>query len=284
MQRRVNMAAFLHKPPVVDDQLEVKLQAEWPAILRWMIAGCLDWQANGLIRPKSVIEATAKYFGEQDTLRQWVEECCHVGPNLADTNASLFTNWTDFAKLHGEDMGSQKRFNPAIPRPLRGDYHRRAVIVGWRRCRCVGRPRALAHNGRPLQRDRLPLPRRALVAVGRGDDAGHAVLPRAGRRWPCILGWQAGPCRGRGVPASPQRGICSSAVQFAHRLKLAEMLARIGRTAFESAGYPRQNGLRGFGLLDHGHCHSEPGRASATVRTQVSHHSNVSCARSIIGA
>ena len=28
-----------------------KLKAEWPGILRWMIEGCLDWQANGLVRP-----------------------------------------------------------------------------------------------------------------------------------------------------------------------------------------------------------------------------------------
>ena len=116
MKRRVNMAPFLHKPPVVDDQLEVKLQAEWPAILRWMIDGSLDWRANGLIRPKAVIEATSKYFNEQDTLRQWVEECCDVGPNLADTNATLFINWTDYAKLHGEEIGSQKRLSSALER------------------------------------------------------------------------------------------------------------------------------------------------------------------------
>jgi putative DNA primase/helicase len=113
-RRRFNLAAFLHKPPVVDKQLEAKLTAEWAPILRWMIDGCLDWHANGLIRPKAVIDATSKYFGEQDTLRQWVEECCHVGPNFADTNANLFTSWTNYAKIHGEEVGSQKRFNPAM--------------------------------------------------------------------------------------------------------------------------------------------------------------------------
>lgn len=40
---------------------------EWPAILRWMIEGCLDWQDVGLIRPKSVIKASADYLANQDT-------------------------------------------------------------------------------------------------------------------------------------------------------------------------------------------------------------------------
>jgi hypothetical protein len=33
------------------------------------------------------------------------------------------------------------------------------------------------------------------------------VVLRAGRRWPCPVGH---PCRGRGVPASPQRSGCSA--------------------------------------------------------------------------
>ncbi len=33
-------------PAVPDRDLEQKLKAEWPGILRWMIEGCLDWQAQ----------------------------------------------------------------------------------------------------------------------------------------------------------------------------------------------------------------------------------------------
>ena len=42
--------------------------AEAPAILRWMIDGCLDWQENGIIRPTAVTEATSAYFNAQDLL------------------------------------------------------------------------------------------------------------------------------------------------------------------------------------------------------------------------
>ena len=85
-RRRFNIVPFLHKPPTPDQHLEQKLRAEWPAILRWMIDGCLAWQRDGLVRPAIVAAATEEYFSEQDILRQWVEECCEIGRrNLSDT-------------------------------------------------------------------------------------------------------------------------------------------------------------------------------------------------------
>ena len=69
MRRRVNMAPFIHKPAEVDPYLGDKLKKEWPAILRWMIDGCLDWQKNRLMRPKVVTDATAEYFEDQELLR-----------------------------------------------------------------------------------------------------------------------------------------------------------------------------------------------------------------------
>jgi putative DNA primase/helicase len=39
-RRRFNIVPFIHKPPAPDRDLEAKLRAEWPGILRWMIEGC----------------------------------------------------------------------------------------------------------------------------------------------------------------------------------------------------------------------------------------------------
>ena len=91
-RRRFNVVPFVHKPPRPDSKLEQKLRAEWPSILRWMIDGCLDWQMNGLIRPAVVKLATDEYFREQDTIRQWIEDCCETTdrpPHVVDTFASL---------------------------------------------------------------------------------------------------------------------------------------------------------------------------------------------------
>jgi putative DNA primase/helicase len=72
-RRRFNLLPFLFKPAKPDPSLEEKLKAEWPAILRWMIEGCLDWQANRLVRPEVVKDATDEYFTAQDTFSQWLD-------------------------------------------------------------------------------------------------------------------------------------------------------------------------------------------------------------------
>ncbi len=115
-RRRFNMAPFLFKPQTVDRQLEMKLRVEWPGILRWMIEGCLDWQQNGLIRPPVVINATAEYFSEQDTVHQWVEDCCILGARQSDTLKTLFKSWSDYALANGEKPGSSKWFNQTLSR------------------------------------------------------------------------------------------------------------------------------------------------------------------------
>ena len=56
-RRRFNIIPFIHKPVTPDRQLEQKLRTEYPAILRWMIDGCLDWRMHGLIKPKVVRQA-----------------------------------------------------------------------------------------------------------------------------------------------------------------------------------------------------------------------------------
>ena len=64
MRRRINIVPFVHKPAQPDLKLEEKLKDEWPGILRWMIDGCADWQANSLVRPSSVKKATGEYFAD----------------------------------------------------------------------------------------------------------------------------------------------------------------------------------------------------------------------------
>ena len=77
-RRRINIVPFNFKPLLPDPELEQKLKPEWPAILRWMIDGCLDWQAGGLTRPPSVTAATETYFDDQDLIGQWLEDECDV--------------------------------------------------------------------------------------------------------------------------------------------------------------------------------------------------------------
>lgn len=118
-RRRFNVVPFTRKPAKPDPDLEATLRNEWPGILRWMIEGALDWQENGLVQPRSVKEATAEYFSEQDLFRQWLEDECELDPGNEwrwETTAELFASWAAYAKAAGEDPGTTKRFAPAMRR------------------------------------------------------------------------------------------------------------------------------------------------------------------------
>ena len=116
-RRRFNIVPFMHKPAQPDKTLPERFKTEWPAILQWMICGCLEWQRHGLNPPKAVTDATAEYFSEQDSIRQWIEECCDIeGRNLADTTDALFKSWTAYALASGEKPGTTKWFSQNLIR------------------------------------------------------------------------------------------------------------------------------------------------------------------------
>lgn len=116
-RRRFNIVPFTHRPQVIDHQLEDKLRAEWPGILRWAIDGCLAWQREGLVRPPIVSSATADYFSEQDVFSQWLDERCEVeigNHDKRETASALYASWSSYARYAGDDPGSIKAFNPKM--------------------------------------------------------------------------------------------------------------------------------------------------------------------------
>ena len=113
IRRRFNVAPFDKKPSVVDHQLPDKLRAEWPAILTWMIEGCLKWQEGGLTKPQIVHAASDSYFDEQDIFGQWLAESCVCEPGnpyRSEKAAVLFKSWSDFAKQREVKVGTMMRF------------------------------------------------------------------------------------------------------------------------------------------------------------------------------
>jgi putative DNA primase/helicase len=113
-RRRFNIVPLDRTPANPDPQLEDKLRAEAPAVLRWLIDGCLDWQeANGLVRSQSVLEATEDYFATQDLFSQWLEDECDAEPGnrwKSERSGDLFAAWAEYAKRSGEDPRSKVNF------------------------------------------------------------------------------------------------------------------------------------------------------------------------------
>jgi putative DNA primase/helicase len=119
-RRRFNIVPFTRKPDTPDLQLGEKLMAEAPAILQWMIEGCLDWQKNRLVRPACVIEATEEYFSDQEVFPRWLEEECitHPGPGATISAASsvLYRSWSEYARSLGAKPGTQADFKESMRR------------------------------------------------------------------------------------------------------------------------------------------------------------------------
>jgi putative DNA primase/helicase len=119
MRRRFLLVPFTVKIPEKDRDLKLteKLAAEWPAILRWAVDGCLEWQRIGLAPPAAVLEATKNYFEAEDTLAQWMSEKCDIdlGNEFKYAPiADLFSSWAEFAKAGGDIPGSKKSFSEAM--------------------------------------------------------------------------------------------------------------------------------------------------------------------------
>jgi len=72
------------------------------------------WQQTGLQRPQVVIDANEEYFGEQDLLQQWIDECCDLGITIWDTSKNLFASWSDWMGHRGEQAGSQKSLTQSL--------------------------------------------------------------------------------------------------------------------------------------------------------------------------
>jgi putative DNA primase/helicase len=115
MRRRFSLIPFSVTIKAPDFALPRKLEAEWPGILAWMIAGCLAWQRTGLAPPAAVTEATAGYLAAEDTFGAWLDELIRVAPESAsETTADLFASWASYAQAAQEPVGSKKAFGHAI--------------------------------------------------------------------------------------------------------------------------------------------------------------------------
>ncbi len=117
IRRRVLLVPFLQVIPASerDPALPEKLKAEWPAILRWMIDGCLAYLRDGLNPPASALAATADYLEAEDVIGQWLSARCVVDPREGWTPlAVLFKDWETWANMRGHQAGTDKSLSKLL--------------------------------------------------------------------------------------------------------------------------------------------------------------------------
>jgi P4 family phage/plasmid primase-like protien len=90
--RRIHLIPFTVTIPEGerDPKLPEKLIAEASGILNWLIAGCLDWQQEGLRVPQAVKKATNDYQREEDVIGTFITETCQVDTNLEVPSGALY--------------------------------------------------------------------------------------------------------------------------------------------------------------------------------------------------
>jgi putative DNA primase/helicase len=116
MRRRINLIPFTVWIPEEerDKELENKLRAEMPGIMRWAVAGCLDWQRIGLRPPQIVTDATKEYLDAEDVIARWIDDCCICGKQFETPSSILFKNYQAWCEHTGERARSQKKLSQTL--------------------------------------------------------------------------------------------------------------------------------------------------------------------------
>ena len=73
-----------------------------PAILQWLLKGCLDWQHEGLKIPAVVQQATDDYRASQDSFSDFVSDCCIVEPDAWVSSEDLRERYASWSREHNE--------------------------------------------------------------------------------------------------------------------------------------------------------------------------------------
>lgn len=128
--RRLRLVPFTVSIPEDEQDRDLlhKLETELPGILQWAIAGCLEWQRDGLKPPDIITDAVRAYRQESDVLGHFIDEACEVRPLAQVKSSAFFSAYQGFCERSGE------RWIPA--KDLPAEMQRRGF--GWRRTKAGG--------------------------------------------------------------------------------------------------------------------------------------------------
>ncbi len=93
-----------------DAELLPKLKAEAPGILAWMVRGCLEWQKWGLNPPETVKAATQAYRDAEDTIKNFLNECCTEGATNIVRAGALFDAYRKWCEQNSEQPVTATKF------------------------------------------------------------------------------------------------------------------------------------------------------------------------------
>jgi len=116
----------------VDKDLKYKLMREAPAILNWMVEGCVLWQKEGLGVPKEVLKASESYRQEMDVLEQFVADECEVGEGYEVAAKDLYNTYKKWADEAGEYKMGKNKFGEKMKDKFKHKKSSRIMYEGLR--------------------------------------------------------------------------------------------------------------------------------------------------------
>lgn len=114
--RRVRLVPFSVIIPEAerDPRLLLKLREEAGGILVWLVRGCMDWRAHGLIMPPAVRAATEQYRGEADHTGRFLADCCTLAAGLWVASGSLTKEYEQWCRERMERPLAGRKFTDGL--------------------------------------------------------------------------------------------------------------------------------------------------------------------------
>jgi len=105
--RRLRRLPFEHAVPEGERDPNVKAilkdpKRGGPAVLRWAVEGCLQWQKQGLGYPKVIREKSADLRSSMDPLAEFFAECCVFGKGAEVPAGVLRAEYETWCRSRGE--------------------------------------------------------------------------------------------------------------------------------------------------------------------------------------
>ncbi|MCB0030091.1 MAG: bifunctional DNA primase/polymerase, partial [Anaerolineales bacterium] len=115
-----------------DKGLSEKLQSEKSGILNWLLEGCRNWQEHGLIAPKVVSDAVAKYRTDSDNVARFLGDCTVTGMGHSVSKSGLYSAYKQWVMDEGEHYtASNKEFSEIVVRKTGAGEYRTASERRW---------------------------------------------------------------------------------------------------------------------------------------------------------
>jgi putative DNA primase/helicase len=110
-----------------DTRLGQALQAEASGILAWLVRGCLDWQKIGLQIPACILRERKAYQGEEDTLGQFLDECCVITPQAKVKAILLYARYAQWCEQNRLKAMTGTAFGLAMGKRYRRDREKHGM-------------------------------------------------------------------------------------------------------------------------------------------------------------